>query len=450
MNISLQNTDALNAVLTVTLATEDYFPQTEQALAKYRKNFAMKGFRKGMVPAGLVKKMYGTSVMLEEVNRLLTDAVNKYVEEQDLQILGRPMPIPSDADFDINHPVEYAFSFELGLVPEINLDVLNTSTVIKTPKAKIDDEQLEKELDNIRMRYGNMTFPESGIEEKDILQVKIIELEGDQPKAGGVEATGPINLEIVKDAKLKTKLLKAKVGDSFNIRLFDAIDRDRDQIIKHILGLKETPAELGEEFSITIERISRMGKAELNQEFFDKVFGPGKATDEASAKEALRKELENYVGQTESGKLNERIFNYILDNTQITLPDDFLKRWIKSSNEKPLSDEQLEEEYPTFARNLRWSLIVNKISKENNLQGTFEEIKEASKDALRKQFEMYNPGGEGISDQDLDMFNANMLSKEEHVKKTYDVLMEQKLFNFIKEKITVEEDLLPLDEFFKS
>lgn len=451
MNITRKDTDALNAILSVNVSKEDYLSKVESALAKLKKNVTMKGFRAGMVPSSLVKKMYGTSVLVDELNKVVNESVNNYIEENKLEILGRPLPITSDIQFDINSPQDYTVEFELGLAPEFEIPALNNKTVVKAPKVAITDELLTKELDNLRGRYGKMSFPEEGIEEKDILQVKFVELSEGAPKEGGVEASGPINLEIVKDETLKAALLAGKVGTTASTEdLFAALDREKSQVVKHVLGLQEEPAELGSAFQLTIERISRMEKADLDQEFFEKVFGPEQVTSEEEAKDKLKAELASYLEQTEAGKLNEKIFTLLLDQTEIPLPDTFLKKWIKVSNEKPITDEIIEEEYPQFSRNLKWSLIVNKISKENDLKGDFEEVKEYSKEMLRQQLKQYAPAGGGFSEEDLDTLNNNMLSKEDHVKKSFDAVMEQKLFSVIKQKISVEEEEVNFEDFFKS
>ena len=451
VKITKTDIDALNAVLNVDLTQEDYLSKVNNALAKARKNIAMNGFRKGMVPLGLVKKMYGTGVMVEEINKAINEETNKFIQENKIEILGQPMPKSNDLEFDINEPKDYHVEFELGLAPKFELSALDSKTVVKAPKVIIDDELLNKELDNMRVRYGKMQFPEDGIQDSDVLQIKFEELLDDQIKESGVVATSPIRLDIVKNKTLKKALQDGKVGTTVVAKnLFTSLDREPEQIEKHILGLKETPENLEKSFNMTIERISRMEKSELDQEFFDKAFGPGKVTNEQEAKEKLSADLSEYLSQSESGKLNERIYNLLLDQTDIALPDAFLKRWIKFSNEKPITDEILEEEYPQFAKNLKWSLIVNKISQENDLKGDFEEVKEHSKNLLRRQLLQYAPSGEGFSDDDLEMLNNSMLQKEDHVKKSYDAVMEQKLFNVIKQKITVEEETVSFDDFFKS
>lgn len=451
MNITQNNVDALNATLSVSLTKEDYSSNVEKALKKLGKNVSMKGFRTGKVPASMVKKMYGASVLVDEINKIVNDAINDYIKSNELEVLGRPIPTTTDVDFDINNPKDYEFVFELGLSPVFDIPVLKNETVVKAPKVLIDDELLDTELEKLRDRYGNMTFPEEGIEEKDILQVKFVELDNDeQPKEGGVVTTGPINLEIVTNKTLKGQLMKEKVGGTVIAKnLFNSIDRERDQIVKHVLGLEEEPEDLGKTFELTIERISRMERADLNQEFFDKIFGPGKVTTEDEAKEKLREDLSNYVEQSEKGKLNEKIYNLLIEETEIDLPDEFLKKWIKVSNEKPISDKDLEDEYPSFAKNLKWSLIVNKITKENDIKAEFEDISEFSKESLRQQLMQYSPDGGGFSEEDLDTLNASMLQKEDHMKKSFDAVMEEKLFSFIKQQITVEEEEVKFDEFFK-
>lgn len=452
MNITRKDVDALNATLQINLVQEDYLPQVNKALKGLSKNVSMKGFRTGKVPMGMVKKMYGTSVLVDELNKIVNDAINNYIEENKVEILGRPLPTTNDIDFDINKTEEYEFAFDLGLSPQFDIPALEAKTVVKAPKVVINDEQLDTELEKLRDRYGNMTFPEEGIEETDILQVKFVELDNDEnPKEGGVETSGPINLEIITNKTLKSQLMKEKVGGVVVAKnLFNSIDREREQIIKHVLGLEEEPEDLGRVFELTIERISRMERAEMNQEFFDKIFGPGNVTTEDEAKDKLREDLSTYASQNENGKLNQNIYELLLEETPIELPDEFLKRWIKTTNEKPISDEDLEKEYPDFAKNLRWSLIVNKLTKDNDIKAEFDEISEHSKEGLRQQLMQFSPGGGGFTDEDLESLNASMLQQEEHMKRSFDAVMEEKLFSFIKQQITVEEEEVSFEDFFKA
>ncbi len=450
MNITQNDIDALNATLNVSLTTEDYSPKVKQALNKLKKTVSMKGFRAGKVPESLIKKMYGTSVLVDELNKLVNDSINEYIKENELEILGRPIPVTTEVDFDIQNLKDYEFVFELGLSPKFEIPVLNAKTVVKAPKVIIDDELLQNELNRIQDSYGNMSFPEEGIEEKDLLQVKFVELDHEeQPKEEGVESSGTINLETVSNKTLKGQLMKGKIGTTIVAKnLFNSIDREREQIVKYILNLEHEPEDMGKAFELTIEKISRRERAELNQEFFDKVFGPGNVESEEEAKEKLRKDLSNYVSQSENGKLNEKIYTLLIEETPIELPDEFLRKWIKASNEKPISDEEIEKEYPEFAKNLKWSLIVNKLTKDGEIKAEFEDISEYSKQTLRAQFQQFSP--DTFTEEDLDSLNMNMLQKEDHMKQTFDAVMEQKLFSFIKQQITIEEEAVSFEDFFKA
>jgi trigger factor len=318
VNITRKDADALITRLSVSLTKEDYLPKTEQELKKLGKKVTLKGFRAGMVPSGLVRSMYGNGVLVEELNKIVNNAVNKYIEENKLEILGRPMPVPTEINFDIKNPTDYTLEFELGIAPQFEISVLKSDTIVKAPKVAIDEELLNKEMDNLRSRYGKMAFLEEGILEKDMLEIKFVELENGVAKEGGITATGPINLEMVKDEALKATLLAGKVGTTATTEdLFVALDKERAQVVKNVLGLSEEPEGLGTAFEMTIERISRMEKSDLNQEFFDKVFGPDQVKSEEEAKDKLREELSSYTSQSESGKLNEKLFNMLLEKTEI-------------------------------------------------------------------------------------------------------------------------------------
>jgi trigger factor len=447
VNITRNDIDALNAVISVSFTPEDYLNKVEHSLQQARKNITLKGFRKGMVPTGLVKKMHGNAILVDELNKSVNDAINQHIKDENLQILGRPLPVPSDIDFDINHPQSYTFEFELGIAPSFDLSFLSPSTVVAQKEVLVDDATIEKELEHIRSRYGKLTHPDGPVQEKDILQCKFQELENGNVKEGGIENQSPITQELIINEDFKKQLSGAKVGDQIDVNLFDLMDRTREHVIKHVLGQDENTVVANDQFRITIERIDRMEPAELNQEFYDNVFGPGKVSSVEECKAQLKTELESYLSGSVAGKLKDEIFKTLLEKVDLPLPDAFLRRWIKVSNEKPLSDEQLENEYPTFARNLKWSLIVNKIGSENKLEGTFDEIKEFSKNQLLQQLKMYNPAGGSFSDEDLEMLNNSMLAKEEHVKKAYDAVMEQKLFDFIKEKITIEVQKVSFEDF---
>ncbi|HNL84803.1 MAG TPA: trigger factor [Chitinophagales bacterium] len=451
MNISLNKTDELNAVISVDVKTEDYLPAVKKTLHQHKQTEPMKGFRKGFVPEGLIKKMYGNGIMLDEINKLVTDGINKYIDEEKLDFLGRPLP-KADADihFDINSPQDFVFEYELGLTPEFTLKGLDKKNKIEKKVVVIDDKTLNDEMDNLARRYGNATHPEDGIEDKDILTLELTELDGKKEKENGVTHTAVVGLDMFKDDKVKAKFLKAKLGDAITIKPYEVFDNANDYVSKSILGLVDgNPEGLSDSFKATISKVTRLEKAAFNQELFDKIYGPGVVESEEKFKERLKNELEDYAQSSTNNQLKKDIYDSLMEKNNIALPDAFLKRFIKVSNEKPISDEQIEQEYPAFEKGLRWNLITAKIAKDNQIKVEHEEVSNFSKEQLKKQLAMYNPTGAGIEDEYLDIFNNNMLAKEDHAKKSYEGAMEQKLFSFIENQIGITDKSVSFEEFFK-
>lgn len=360
MNSTQTNSDALNAVISIEIKKEDYLPAVEKALTTAKNNAVIKGFRKGFVPLGVVKKMYGNSILLEELNKKVTESLNKHIEENKIDMLGRPLPLPNEnIQLDINNPSDYTFQYEIGLAPNVEV-AINKSTKVPKSVITIDDKTLNEELDKICVRYGKVT-----------------------------------NEEEVKEGK---------------------------------------------------EPITE--KAEINQELFDQIYGPGAVNSEEEFREKIRNELNGFSVTSTNNQFRENIYNTLMENTKIDLPDAFLKKFIKSSNEKPISDETIEAEYPAFVKGLKWNLITGKIAKDNDFKIEMNDIKEFSKNALRQQLMIYNPTGQGLPEETLDQLNNSMMSKEEHVKKSYDGALEQKLFTFIENQITIDEQPISFGDFF--
>lgn len=358
MNISQKNTDDLNAVISIELKKEDYLPKVEKALTTAKNNAVLKGFRKGFVPIAVIKKMYGNSILLDELNKTVSESLDKHIQDTKLSILGRPLPKPSDSiNIDINNLSDFTFEFEVGLAPEVKVSSLNKKTKITKNVITIDDKTLEDELDKIAQRYGNVTNPEE---------------------------------------------------------------------------VKEGAASIIE-------------KVELNQELFDKVYGPGIVNSLDEFKEKVRKELQDFADKSAENKFKDEIYLSLMDKTSVSLPDAFLKKFIKESNDKPIDDEQIEAEYPQFEKGLKWNLITTAIAKDNDIKVDFEDVKNFSKEQLRAQFMMY---GGGITDEMIETFNDNMMAKQDHVKKSYDGALEQKLFTFIENQVKIEEKATSFDEFF--
>jgi trigger factor len=276
-----------------------------------------------------------------------------------------------------------------------------------------------------------------------------VELENGAIKEGGVTNSTPIGLNIFKKDAVD-KFVGLKVGDSVDLNLFKSAERDRASILKFVLDIKneaDVPENMGETFRLTISKVGKMQKCEMDDAFFAKIYGEGVITSEAQLKDKLTEEVNEYFSKETEAKLKNEIIQYLLDNVEMAFPEKFLKRWIKVTNENPITDEQVEADFDNFIKGLRWTLITNKISKDNDIKAEKEDIEALSKEQLRKQLAVYNPGGNDISDEQLQMFNASMMANEEHVKKTYEAVMEQKLFGFLKNEVTIAKKEVTLEEF---
>lgn len=451
MNVTQENIDNLNAVLKVELTKEDYLPKVDAALKQVRKSVNLKGFRQGMVPLSLVKKMHGNAVLYDEVNKLVNEQITNHIKEKELDVLGQPLPKEdSQVNLDIQNPEDVTLEFDLGLAPEFDLSALQNAPAFNKYKIKVDDKLVDEEVENLRMRYGVQKDVEEGeVEEGDVIHAEIAELENGEVKEGGVTNATPIGLTIFND-DVKEKFIGTKIGEHVDINLFESSDKDRASLMKFVLDIKEeadAPEGMGDDFRISIAKVGRTEKGDLTEEFFKKIYPDGSVADEAALREKIVEEVTKYFDQEAEVKTKNEIIEYLIENVQMDFPAAFLKRWIKATNEKPITEEQIEGDYENFEKGLRWSLITNKLGADNDIKAEKEDIEAHSKEALRKQLEMYNPAGNTITDEQLDAFNANMMANQEHVKKTYDAVMEQKLFGYINNVVKFEDKEVTLDEF---
>lgn len=446
--ITHENIDAQNATLKINITNLDYEPLVSESLKKLSRKADVKGFRKGMVPVGHIKKLYGNEVLAEELNNLINKEMTKYLTENKIEILGSPIPHQSDErqELDVNTQKEYRFSYDLGLQPHFELAALSSDTSVTQYTVKVDDKAIDKEVERLQKRLGEMTNPEDGVVSDDVLFVKFQEMDeaGSSVKEGGVENSIAIPMEkFTKD--ISEKWLGKKPNDYLDVELMKAIDADEEQIIHHYLKLKDH-RHLNKTFRVQLVKINRVIPAEVNEALFDKVFGEGAVKSVDEFREKLKAEIEKaYVKESEH-LLDRDIVNAFIEKTNVNLPDSFLKRWIQVSSEKPVTMEEVEHNYSGFARNLKWTLIVNKIKKENNIEVSADDMKAHTIHIMRGYY------GFPDSEETNKMLGAladDMLKKEEHVKRTYEELVDKKILDFIKTKITFTPKELSVEEFGK-
>ena len=440
MEITLEKQSDSKATLKVHLLTADYEPQIKEKLKDYGKKVTLKGFRPGKVPASMVQKMYGKSIKVDEINSLVIKSIQDYIQQNKLHIIGYPLPsVDSGKNLDWDSPVDYNFDYEIGLVPTFQYN-LSDKVKVEEYDITLSDESVNTTLDNLRKQYGQMT---------DATEVKDTDfVSGELKEANGEFTTNTL----VPANRLNKKGLaifeNKKVEDvvSFNIEdLFDEASH-----LAHLTGRpKEDIENIKGAYTFTISTIRRSDIAPLNQEFFDKIFGEGKVSTEAEFITKLKETIsENYKRESDAS-LAKNLKDALVKATDISLSEDFLKRWLLVSNEGKVTAEQVEKEYDAFAQELKWSLIKSKVGEDNQIKVEHEEIVQQAKNMIMSQFGMSSITEE--MQETIDKVAENYLQHEngKNYQNLYEQAFNEKVVAFIKEKVNISPKKVSSDEFQK-
>ena len=447
MNITRENIDELNAILTVSVEKNDYEATVNDVLKNYRKKANMPGFRPGMVPAGLIKKMYGKAILAEEVNKILSKSLTDYIHAENLNVLGEPLPNEEKQPaIDWDNQTDYSFVFDIGLAPafEVKLD-----ETVKMPYYSIvaDEEMVNKQVDAYTSRLGENKVTEI-VEDKDTVRGDFVQLdEAGNELSDGIKAEKVvIAVDLMKDEETKATFLGKKAGD---VVIFDPVKAyDNKHEVGHMLNISHEEAEnLSGNFSFTIAEVLRFEKAELNQDLFSKIYGEdsGISTEE-EFKAKVKTEIEENFVYSVNYKFTLDSRDSLLQMIPFELPKAFLKRWIKATNEK-MTDEQIESDFDNFMVDLKWQLIKDKIVKDNELKITEEDVREMAKEMAALQFRQY--GLNNVADEHLDNYANHMLQNEEERRKLVSRKQEDVILAAIKSKVTLDTKEISFDEFNK-
>ncbi len=445
--ITKESIGDLHDKLTVKVSKEDYYPSFEKAIKDYSKKANIPGFRKGMVPAGMVKKMYGSSIFYDEVVKAVEKELQEYLTKEKPQIFAQPLPMESDLrNLDMANPADYDFPFELGIKPEISIDALTSSKPVFY-KVKVTADMVSEEIEKLVTKHGDMKDADEVTAPENVLNVLFEESDSE----GNVIADGAAkdNSILVKyfDEKFLSTIYGKKKDEFVVLQLKNAFPEKEREWILSDLGLdKKDPASLEKYFKMTITKIGLVEKKELNEEFFNQVF-PGK---EIKTEEEFRKALEDEMQQqwngASRGQLHDQLYHLLLE-TPLQLPDGFLKRWIAIGGEKKKTAEEVEAEYPSFTNQLKWTLISDKILNENKIDVTEEELRDNMKSEIMRYFGQMNLGEDT---QWIDSYIDRMMKDEKQVDSSYRKIITEKLFNWLEtqvtpvEKVTTPEELLAM------
>jgi trigger factor len=439
MNISLNKASDLQGRLTVVVTEADYKEKVEAKLKDYRKKASIKGFRPGMVPATLIKKLYGQSALVDEINHELGHAVSDYIKENKLNLVGEPLPAVEEADaIDWEKDTEFTFHYDLGFHGDFTVDLANMKA-IQSYEIKADKKEIDETIENLKKQFGEQTHPDS-VEDRDLVF-------GTFTQGDWVEKSA-IPMHAIQD-KSKKVFIGAKKGDTLKFAI-DKVFVDAKALALATGKKEEEVADLKGEVSYVVEDITRQVPAELNVAFFDKVLGPGKATDEKS----FRAEVETIVGENyaREAKYLLRIDaeKAILESVKIDLPEEFLRTWLIRINEGKFTPEQIDQDFDNVKRDIRWNLIKNEIAEKFEVKVDYPEVVEKAKDMVRQQFGGYlssdQPGIEEMIEK-IAMGYLSDKSKGDNFMNLYNQAFSDKVANAIVENIPNKTTKIDVEKF---
>lgn len=443
MRIVRKDADALNTTIELTIEPADYLNEFEQQLKKVKNQAQIKGFRKGMVPTPMLKKMYGKSVFTDVINELIQKNLFDYIDAEKLKYIGQPLPNKEEntiVDLDINDKTkEYSFSFDLGLLQDFEVKGVDTSDTYTYYDVEIPESIVEREMFAIQRQFGKQITVTEDIDINDMLKLEANELDGDNIKVGGHETDFSVLVDIIHDKEMKDLFLTKKVGDELDINIFNLEDKTKAHINKYILKLPED-AETGEMYRVKINEINRIEPAPLDQEFFDKLGAD--ITDVEGFRAFVYKDIKSYYDTQATNYMNREIMDALMENNKIELPELFLKRYLKETNEN-VTSEVIEAEYEAFAKNMRWTLIKGELVRAFEVQVAEADIRKSMTDSVLSF--MYKYGQ--LDPTFIDSTVNRLMEDKEQVNKVFEELQADKLFQKINESVQKLETKISYDDF---
>lgn len=448
MNVTLNKSDNVNGVISIEMERADFQGNVDKSLNQYRRQASIPGFRPGKVPMGVVKKLYGSAVLAEEVNKLINSTLSNYIQENKLPILGEPLPKEDpEKELDLEKDEKFTFEFEIGLAPEFDL-TFDKETALPLYKVALEDELFEKQMEGYKQNFGTYDKIEESALETDLIKGKAVELENGEPKEDGIVVENAILMPsyIKNDEETKNRFVGANAGDEVIINPKKAYDNEAE--IASFLNIKkEDVAEVDSDFKLSIEEITRFKEAELNQELFDKVLGEGVATDEETFRAKVKEELSKQFAPDADYFFMKEVRKAILEKMEgVEFPEAFLKKWLKLTNEEA-TDELIEQDFPNILNDIKYQIAKDKIVTENDIKTEASDVQELASQVAQSQFAQY--GMSNLPAEMLQDYVKRMLENEETVKGLFARVVENKIVEWMKENITVEEIEIKSEEFSK-
>jgi len=444
--IKRENIGLLNDKLTVTVTKDDYIKGFDLNLKKHAKTANIPGFRKGMVPAGLVKKMYGQNVFTDEVLRTVETELNKYMSTEAIEIFAQPLPLDNDARaLDMNKPEDYVFSFEIGLKPSFELNMKDIN--VKRYVIDITEKMIDEEVGRLQTRFGKMTEPETVATEENVLNVSFTEADEKQAVIeNGVQKDNSVLVKYFAEG-FRKNLFGKKNNDTVFLQINTAFEDKEAETILADLGL--TKEDGNRYFNMLITKVGLVEKAEMNDEFFLAAYPNTDAIKtEADCRNEIKGEIAKYYDQSTKNQIHDQIYHHMLDNVKMDFPENFLKRWLQTGGEKPKTAEEAVNEYPSFVNKLKWTLISSQLSVDNKIEVLPEDIRNFAKVQLFSYM-----GGQlgalGDNQQWVDDYANRMMQDKKFVEDSYHRINAEKLFGVIETQVTIKDESISVEDFTK-
>ncbi len=434
----------LHDKLIVKVSKDDYYPSFDKKLKEYSKTANIPGFRKGMVPAGMIKKMYGNSIFTDEILKSVEKELYNYLNAEKPEIFGQPLPLNSDLrNMDINNPADYEFGFEMGLKPEYTLADI-PSAKVTLHKVKVTEAMVDEEINRMQIKGGKMTEPEIIDNEENVLNILFRESDKDgNVKEGGAYKENSVILKYFTNAVQKNFMGK-KVGEMVTVQLSKALTEDKLAAILQDLGFEKEDKEAAEKyFNLEIVKIGLVEKRELNEDFFKEIYPAKEIKTEAELRASIKEEIEHYWNGQSRNQLQDQLYHYLIDETKMEFPAEFLKRWLQNGGEQAKTAEQVETEFPAFNNQLKWTLISDKLIKENKLEVGNEELRDYMKAEVMRYFGSMSLGEDTSW---IESYIDRMMKDEKQVDSSYRRLITDKLFNWIEGQAKAKEKEVTVEE----
>lgn len=450
-NVQQQNIGKYHEKISVVISKEDYLPTFEKSLKSYAKNANIPGFRKGMVPTGLVKKQYGPSIFADEVMRVAGNELEKHLISSKAEIFARPLPSMTNnqINIDMNNPEDYTFEFEIGTRPEFTLSLLDGTTSFDLYKITVTDDMLREEAERLQLKSGEMTEPDAITSENNVINIHFNAID----ESGNISEANQNfdNSLLVRyfTPAVQSQLMGKQKGDTLDIVLNDAIDSKILPAILKDLGLNPADEQAGNhQYRMTIDKVALVEKVPMDKTLFDKVYPGRNIESEEDFMNELRNEMQSYFAHQGRQKLHNDLFERLVHETAIELPETFLKKWMSEGGEKFKSPEEVEREWPSFEHQLRWQLITDRIMEEHKLSVDQDELEQGARAQIMSYFGQM--GGISLSDTEwMEPLVKKQLQDKKFRNELQDRIITDKLFNQLESMVKLAEKEISLEDFSK-